>query len=436
MEHILKKLKGSEIELTITVTPAEYDKQLKKAADRISERTAIKGFRKGHAPYDLVKREIGEMHIMNEALEGILQETFYKAVIEEKLETIGMPKINIEKIAPGNDLVYKAVVSLLPVVTLPKLEKIKVEHKAKPVTETEIDEVIKNLTRMQAKEVVKAGKSTKEDKVVIDMNLFVDNVPMEGGQAKDYQVYLSENQHIPGFNDNLVGVEKDEEKEFEVTFPKDYYNKSLGGKTGLFKVKVKEVFERQFPEITDEFAEKLGQESVVKLRELLQHNLEHEALHKADQVAEIEMFDALIDKSKFDEIPEVLVDAERKKMFYELKRDLEKNGITIEQYLLDIKKNEEDIQKDFTEQATKRAKAALVSRQIAKEQNLTVNDTELDLEIEKLKKEYKDHPEYLENLEKLEVRDSVRTYTVNRKVIEFLRENILTGRPEHKHDQE
>ncbi len=433
MEHISKKLKGSEMELKITVTPAEYEKHLKKAAERISHRTAIKGFRKGHTPYEVIKREIGEMHIMNEALEDILQETFYKAVTEEKLDTIGMPKINMEKIAPGNDLVYTAVVALLPAVTLPKLDKIKVEHKAKPVTETDIDAVIENLTKMQATEVVKTGVSTAQDKVVIDMDLFVDKVPIEGGQAKDYQVYLSENQHIPGFNEHLVGVAKDEEKEFTVPFPKDYYNKTLAGKEGTFKVKVKEVYERQFPEVNDEFAKKVGQESVVKLRELLQHNLEHEAFHKADEVAEIEMFDALIDKSTFEEIPEVLIDAERKKMFYELKRDLERNGVSVEQYLADLKKSEEDIQKDFTEQATKRAKAALVSRQIAKEENLSVTDEELRAEVERMKKEYKDHPEYLENLTKAEVQDSVRTYMVNRKVIEFLKEKILTGRPEHTH---
>ncbi len=434
MEHTLKKLKNSEIELMITVNPAEYEKHLKKAAERISERTSIKGFRKGHTPYDIVKREIGEMHILNEALEFIIQESFFAAVTEEKLDTIGMPKVNVEKIAPGNDLVYKAVVALLPAVDLPKLDKIKVQHKAKPVTETDVDEVINNLTKMQAKEVVKNGKSTKVDKVVIDMNLFVDNVPMEGGQAKDYQVYLSENQHIPGFNDHLVGVSKDEEKEFTVPFPKDYYNKTLAGKKGTFKVKVKEVYERQFPEITDEFAKTLGQESVAKLRELLSHNLEHEALHKADEVAEIEMFDTLIEKSKFEEIPEVLVDAERKKMFYELKRDLEKNGITVDQYLADLKKSEEDIQKDFTEQATKRAKAALVSRQIARDENMIIDDKELKAEIEKMKIEYKDHPEYLENLTKPEVQDSIRVYMVNRKVIEFLKTRILTGRPEHTHE--
>lgn len=434
MEHTSKKLKNSEIEMMITVTPAEYEKHLRKAAERISNRTTIKGFRKGHAPFDMVKREIGEMHVMNEALEDILQETFYKAVTEEKLDTIGMPKINIEKIAPGNDLVYKAVVALLPVVTLPKLDKIKVEHKAKPVTEIDIDAVIENLTKMQATEVVKEGKATKEDKVVIDMDLLLDGVPIEGGQAKDYQVYLSENQHIPGFNDALVGVAKGEEKEFDIPFPKDYYNKMLAGNTGHFKTKVKEVYTRVFPEVNDEFAKKLGQESVAKLRELLQHNLEHEALHKADEVAEIEMFDALIDKSKFEEIPEVLIDAERKKMFYELKRDLEKNGITVDQYLADLKKTEEDIQKDFTEQATKRAKAALVSRQIARDESIVVSDEELRAEIEKMKKEYKDHPEYLENLTKVEVQDSVRVYLVNRKVINFLREKVLTGRPEHKHE--
>ena len=126
MAHSLKNLDKSQVELTITVTPAEYEKHLPVAAMRLSERGAVKGFRPGHVPYDVMKREVGEMAILQEALERIVQESFYIAIKEEKLDTIGMPKIGIEKIAPGNDIAYKATVALLPKVTLPHLSKITV----------------------------------------------------------------------------------------------------------------------------------------------------------------------------------------------------------------------------------------------------------------------------------------------------------------------
>ncbi|MFA6427269.1 MAG: trigger factor [Candidatus Magasanikbacteria bacterium] len=438
MKHELKKLEQSQVELSITVTPGEYEKHLKSAATRISDRVAIKGFRPGKAPYDMVKLEVGEMKILQEALEKIVQESFYQTIQKEKLDTIGMPEITIEKSAPGNDVVYKAKVALLPKVKLADLSTIKVKRTAKPITDKEVDEVLENLTKMQAKEVLKKEKSTKEDKVTIDMDLHLNGVPVEGGQAKDYHVYLSENQHIPGFNDALVGVEEGEEKEFDLPFPKDYYNKMLAGNTGTFKVKVKGVYQRQFPEVTDEFAKTLGQESTAKLRELLQHNLSHEEEHKAEERAEIEIFDTLIEKSGFDEIPEVLINAERQKMFYELKHDLDRNGVSIEQYLQDIKKTEKEIFEGFKEQATKRAKAALISRQVAKEHELSISDDELNKEIEMMKKVYKDNKEYMDNINRPEVHDSIRSMLLNKKVLAFLKGKVMEGEShvhEHEHDE-
>lgn len=436
MQHTLKKLEQSQVEFTVTVTPQEYDKHLKQAATKISQRVGIKGFRPGKAPYDIVQKEVGDMKILQEAVEKIVQESFFNAVKEENIETIGMPEITIEKVAPGNDVVYKAKVALLPKVKVADLSAIKVKRNPKPITDKEVDEVIDNLRKMQAKEVLKKGKSSKEDKVTIDMNLHLNGVPVEGGQAKDYHVYLSENQHIPGFNDALVGVEEGEEKEFELPFPKDYYNKMLAGNTGKFSVKIKGVFERQFPEITDEFSKALGQESVAKLRELLQHNLEHEEEHKAEERAEIEIFDALTEKSEFDEIPEVLINAERQKMFYELKRDLERNGIEIEKYLQDIKKTEQEIFEEFKTQATKRAKATLLSRQIAADNALSISEKEIDEELDILHKTYKDNPEYLENLKHPGVRDTIRTMLLNKKVITFLKEKVMEGESHvHEHDE-
>ncbi len=425
MKHAFKKLPKSLVEFTITVPVEEYSPYLEKAAVRISNRIAISGFRKGHVPYDIIKKEVGEVAILQEAAEEIIQKTFFEAISGEHIHTIGQPQIALEKLAPGNDFVYKATVSTLPHVKLPDLTKISVERKAKKVEEKDAEETLTALRGMQAKEIVKSGKAEGTDKLVIDLEMFIDNVPLEGGQAKDSAVYLSENHYIPGFNEQVTGLKKDDTKEFTLKFPKEHYQKMFAGKEVLFKVKVKDVYERQLPEANDEFAKTLGRDTVQELKDLILKNMQAEADSKADQQAEIEILNAVIEQSEFEEIPELLIDSERQKMFYELKRDLDKNGVSIEQYLADIKKDEKSLYEEFRTQAEKRAKAALLSRSIAEEFKLEVTESEIDAEIENLKGHYKDDKEAQDRLKTADVRYSIATVLQNKKVVAFLKEKVL-----------
>lgn len=425
MNYTTKELDKAQIEFTITVPSVECEPEMKKAAERLSARANIKGFRKGKAPYDVLVKEVGEMAVLQEALQTIIQQTFFEAIQKEKVETIGMPQINVKKAAPGNDVEYSATVSLMPNVKLPDISKIKVKKKEATVDEKKFEDTLKAVQGMHATEVVKSGAAEGTDKLVLDMDMLIDNVPVEGGQSKDYQVYLSEEHYIPGFNEHVKGLKKDDEKEFSLDFPKEHYQKHLAGKKVDFKVKVKEVYERQLPELSDELAAKLGQKSMDDLKKLIRNNMLEEAKTKVSQAMEVEMLDALIAKATFGDIPDLIIDSERQKMFYELKRDLERNGVTIEQYLNDIKKKENELYDDFKEQAEKRAKAALISRQVAKEQEIVVSDEELTKEIEIMKEMYKENAEAQENLAKPEVRDTIATSLQNRKVMEWLKNEIV-----------
>ncbi|MBT3418974.1 MAG: trigger factor [Candidatus Magasanikbacteria bacterium] len=433
MKHTLKKQEKSQVELTIVITKEEYEPYLQEAAKRIADKVDIKGFRKGKAPYEKVEKEVGEMRIYQEALETLIQKTYPEALKKENLDVIGMPQVDVETLVPGNDIVYKAIVALLPKVKIADLTKIKVEKKPKPVEDEKVIETIDALRGMRASEVVTDKAATKEDKLIIDMLMSIDNVPVEGGQAKDYQVYLGEKHYIPGFNDQLLGAKKGEEKIFSLDFPKDHYQKMLAGKSVGFSVQIKEVFERTLPELNDAFAKEIGQDNVDALKKIIRSNMEHEALHKAEEKAEIEILETLVEKSSFDDIPKVLSDHEKQKMFYELTRDLEKNGVTLEQYLQDIKKTEKDLLEDFTTQAEKRAKAALLSRHIAKEQEITATKDAIDKEISMLEETYKDNAGYLENLKRKEVRETIATQLQNKAVMKYLKEQIL-GSADHTCD--
>lgn len=424
MQQTLKKLDKSQIELSVTVTPADYEKDMLAAATRLSERAAIHGFRAGKAPYDIVKQNLGEIKILEEAMQSIVEKNYHAAVLAEKVDTIGMPEITIEKMAPGNDFVFKAIAALLPKVKLVDLSKISVAKKDVTVDEKQMNEVLENLRKMQGKEVVKEGAATKEDKVEVAMNMTQDKVPVEGGQAPKHQVYLSEPHYIPGFAEKLIGVKKGEFKEFSLKFPEEHYQKHLAGKTMDFHINVNEVYSIEYPEINDEFAAKLGQPSLIALKEILQTNLTKEAENKEAQRLEIEILEKVVAGSEFDEIPNVLINAEKQKMFNELKGSLEQQGITLDKYMADIKKTEEEIGQDFAERALMRVKAALVSRQVAQENDIKVEKDELDKEIEVIKATYENDPKVLEALERRDVLDTLAATVQNRKVVAFLTEKV------------
>jgi trigger factor len=425
MNHVLKNLGESKIELLITVPTQEYQPNMESAAIRLSERAAIKGFRPGKAPYNIVKEQLGEVKILEEAMQSIVEKNYYEAVKAENLETIGMPQISLQKFAPGNDLEFKAEVALLPKITLADISKIKVDKKEVKATEAQVTDMLNNLKKMQAKEVVKSGIATKDDKLVIDLNMFIENVPIEGGQAKNHQVYLNEPHYIPGLAEELVGLKKDDTKEFNLKFPAEHYQKHIAGKNVDFKIKVNDVFELHYPEINDEFAKALGQESVIKLKELLTTNITKEEEKKEDQRLEAAVLDQMIEKSTFEEIPDTIITAEKQKMFYELKHDLDERGISMEQYLMDIKKTEDQIFTDFQLGAEKRAKAALISRQISKDNNMIVSKEELDQEIAAIRAAYPDNEQVMENLKRPEVIDTIASTIQNKKVMQFLKEKIV-----------
>ena len=205
MSHSLKKLEKSEIELIITVAPADYEKHNKKAAERISERTAIKGFRKGKVPFDVVKKEVGEMAILQEAIDDIIMKTYYEIIKENKLVTLGQPQIDVEKVAPENPFVYKATVSVLPAVKLADPKKISLKREEIKITVEQVEKIKEEIRAMRATEKKVEREAKLGDLVKIDFSVYRDGVPIENGKSQNYSLLLGENRFIPGFEEQLVG---------------------------------------------------------------------------------------------------------------------------------------------------------------------------------------------------------------------------------------
>jgi len=420
-----QKLEKNQMELIIEVPLEEAQSNLEAAARRLSMDTKIEGFRPGKAPYDMIKSRVGEMAIIEEAINDIVQKTFSKAIKDENLLTIGLPKIEIQKMAPDNPIVYKATVSLLPKMKLADLEKIKVKKKKIEVTQEKIDKTIEELRKMQKKEVLTDKPAGKTDKVVVDMDMFLDKVPVEGGQAKDHQVYLTDTHYVPGLQDKLVGVKKNETKEFNLPFPEEHYNKALAGKNVDFKIKVKDVFEVQLPELNDQFAQAIGFETVDDLTKQVKGNIRYEDEQKEEQRLDGEVVEEIIKKSEFEELPDALVDAEIEKMVHELEHSISSQGLKFEDYLQHIKKTKEELKKEFIAQAEKRVKGALIMREIADAQKTEVSDKELQEEVDKLLEMYKDDQKTQESVKEEGYQEFLRNVITNRKVIAYLKERCV-----------
>ncbi len=435
-QHEIKNLPKSELEIMVTIPKEELEPFMQRAAERLSQETKIEGFRPGKAPLNIIKQRVGEMKLLEEAAALAVEKSYIDIATKEKIEPLSSPKIEFIKLAPDNDFVFKATVALIPKVKVGDYKSIKIKENEMKITDDQINKVIDEIRESRAKEVLETKAAEKGDKVEIDFDVFRDNVPIEGGTQKKYPLIIGSGHFIPGFEENLIGLKANEEKEFELNFPNEYHNKSLAGKPAKFKVKVLAVYKREIPEINDEFARSLGQESIDKLKEQIQQNLEHEEHHKEDERVERELLERLIEKSEFGEIPDLLIDAETKKMIQELESNIAMQGLKFDDYLKHLNKTAEQLKLDFVPQAIKRVKGALLMRQIYFDDKLEIQEAEIDQEIEKLSQYYQNNPEVVKNFKTPEYRDYVRNMIGNQKVMEILKTTCIernASNPKNEH---
>ncbi|MFA6908741.1 MAG: trigger factor [Patescibacteria group bacterium] len=426
MNISLKNLPKSQVELTIEIADVEMGPHLSRAAQDISTELNIAGFRPGKAPYELVEKRVGAMRILQQAAEYAVQATFPEAIRTHKLITIGSPKIDIDKIAPGNPFVYRAVVALLPETKLGSYRSLKAKRKPVVVEPKDVDETIDNIRRMYGKEKPVERKARKGDKVEIDLDIFRDNVPIDGGAAKNHPVIIGESRFIPGFEEHLINMAKDEKKEFKLTFPKDYHQKNLADKEVQFKVTVKGVHEIELPPLDDAFAALVAQaEKMEDLRKRIEENVRMEKMEKEQQRLQLALLDEVIDGSKFGDIPESLLHNELDRMIHELKEDVEHRGMKFEDYLSSIKKNEEELRQGMVESAEHRIKSALAIRAISEENKIEVSENEITEEIKLEKERHAGHTHDMKTLDTPAYRDYLRTILTNRKVLTLL-ESFIT----------
>jgi len=429
MKVTVNNLPKSQMEILVELSVEEFQPYLEKGARKISESIKIEGFRPGKAPYEMIKQKIGEMTILEEAANLAINGTLHQVMVENLGEQapVGQPMVDITKLAPGNALEYKATVAVMPTVTLADYKDAKVKEEPSAVDEDEIEKVISRLRESRVKEVLVDRPAEDTDKVLVDVEMFMAKVPVEGGQSQGVSVIIGKDYFVPGFDKKIIGMKKGETREFGLPYPKDFYQANLAGKLVDFKVKLNEIYARELPELNDQFAESFGAKKIVDLRAEIKKEVEHEKKHQVEQKAETEMLDKILEKTKFGDIPEVLVQSESDLMLNELEKTVTSQGGKFEDYLSHLKKTRDQLTLEILPEAVKRVKSTLMVREIALQEKIEVSDEEIDKKIEELLEQYKGYEKVTGRLKEPSYRSYLRYVMINRKVIEKLREwNVAT----------
>ncbi len=430
MEITTKKQPQNLIEITVELSTEEVKPFYDQAWQELSKEVSIKGFRPGRAPLDLVKQEIEETKVLEKTAEKAINDKYPQILEKEKITPVAPPQIQIQKIAPDNPLIFKLTIPLLPKVSLGDYKKIKIKKEKVEVTEEELKKSLDQLQSMTGKEVATLKPSQKKDKMKVDLDLSVDNVPLEGGQIRDFTFVVGQDQFLPGLSENLKGLTKGEEKSFFHQYPSDHYDKKLAGRLVNFKAKVKEVFQINLPEINDDWAKSMGPfQNLKELKEKIKENILKEKEQRENQKIEIDLLGKIIDRSEFEEIPEILINHEIEKMMVELKGSIERpddpTSPKFDDYLKSIKKSEEELKKEFRPKAEQRIKTALIIKEIAQKENIKTEEEEIETEIKKLEETYQGQSKILENIKSLEGRAYLKNMITNEKVINWLKKQSL-----------
>lgn len=419
----IKKLPKSQIEFELSVPAAEFEKFIDMAAEELSRDLKIDGFRPGKAPRNVVEQKIGSEKVLAHGAEKAIKKTYVDAIAKNKVEAIGEPKITITKIAPGNDLEYKAVVGVLPEITLSNYRKeIKSVKKPEPVTvnEEQIKKELETLQKSRAKIITVAREAKNGDRVEIDFEVTIDGKLIEGGKSTNHPLTIGENYFIPGFEDNLVGMKEKEEKDFELTFPKEYHQPNLAGKPARFKVKINLVQKKELPELNDEFAKSLGKfENLEALKKSIAEGIELEQKKKSNEQWRQEAIEKIAAASPI-EIPDVLIEQELEKMMAEFEQNIAGMGLKLETYLENIKKSKSEITNAWKKTAEKRVKAALVLKEIAAAEDIQVPAAEIEEEMNSILAYYKSMPNIEKNLDIERLYTYTKGVLTNEKVFKFL----------------
>lgn len=426
MKVTTEKIDNHKVVLEITVPQEEVKKGLDLAFAKLSKKINIPGFRKGKVPRNVLISKIGKQALLEEAFDIVAPNALNKALVEQNLDPVVRPEVDIITLEEEKELVFKATIVPKPEIELGEYKNLKVEKNVEAVTEEQIQNQINNLLNNNAKMVVAENAEIKDgDFAVIDFKGFVDGEAFEGGEGKGYPLQIGSGSFIPGFEEQLVGAKAGDERDVNVVFPVEYHAPNLAGKTAMFKVTINDVKRKEMPTLDDEFVKDVSAfNTVEELKADIKANLEKVAAEKAENAVKSAALKQASDNCKV-ELPEVMIENRINHMIEELKSGLEGRGMKFEQYLEYVKMDLDAIRNNYREIAAENVKADLMLEAIAKAEDVKVEATDLADEVENMAKAYGATPEQVQSIiqQQGRINDLINT-VVRKKAVQIILDNV------------
>lgn len=425
MKCSLERLDGSLVSLEIEVDASEVSQAQDQAFKRIVKKYTIPGFRKGKAPRTMFERFVGKGPILEEALDILLPASYEQAIAEQKVEPLGRPDIELVKYEDGESLIYKAKVAVKPEVKLGQYTGLGIPAEVKEVTAEEVEAELGKLREQAAKvEPSSAEELANGHLAAIDYEGFLGGTAFAGGKGENYLLEIGSGTFIPGFEEQLIGMKRGEEREIRVTFPEDYRNKELAGQEATFQIKLNEIKEKNLPELDDEFAKSVGDyASLEELRQAIENNLKQTAENAARNARLTKLINQVVENAEVDP-PAIMVDRAVDSMVSDLAQRVQQMGLSLEKYLEMTDGSEGKLREDFRTRATFEVKKGLVLEAVAKQEGLEAEEAEIDAEIARLAELYKQPADTIRSI--FQARggiDDIEESIVSRKTADFLLEN-------------
>ena len=396
--------KNNELKLEFTVEAAKFDEAIKKVYVKSAKYFNIPGFRKGKAPLAIVEKYYGKEIFYEDAFNEVVPEIFEKELAENNIEAVSRPDIDVKQIGKGQDLIFTAVVQTKPEVKVGKYKGIALKKIEYTVSDEDINHEIEHMRERNARIVTIEDREVKDkDIVVIDFEGSIDGVAFDGGKAEGHELTIGSKTFIPGFEDQIIGMKIEEEKDIKVTFPEDYFSKDLAGKEAIFKVKLHEIKVKELPEVDDEFAKDVSEfDTLEELKNSIKEKLEEENTRRAKYETEEAAIKAVCEATEID-IPSGMIESEIDNMVKEVEARLSYQGLKLEQYLQMLNKTEADFRKEYEEQAKESVKSRLVLEAVANDAKIEVAEDEVASKIKEMAENYgrkEDELKLNENLKK------------------------------------
>ena len=391
---IIDKLSGSRVHFEVHVSKEQFEHGLDHAFAIENEKVTIKGFRKGKAPRSIYEAKYGVESLYEEAIQHVLQETYYNTVMENEIDVVAQPQIDLDinKVKRGEDFSYKVTVAVRPEIKLGEYKNLKVELLPVEPSKSEIEAEIDRKLEQNAEMVIKEeGVIASGDTAVFDFSGSVNGEKFEGGTAENHEMVIGSGSFIPGFEDQMIGMASGEEKDVVVTFPEDYQEKSLAGKEAVFAVKIHEIKQRVIPTLDEDFVKELNLDGVDTVEAYKQHVLEEMKAFKEKQNEE-HLRQTVIAKAtenaEFD-LPVEMIKDEAKTMKENTMNQIKQYGLDFNMYLQYMGKTEEEFEKELEEQAKKTLSEQFVVNEIAKAEGLTASKEEIEDKYLEIVEQYK-----------------------------------------------